>query len=727
MVLLLSVFTVSASETTTIDVDGFNFISWFKNTFNINSFSVVGDFRQCSNNAVKTIYFDYDDSMTSQIKASNWCSPPYSLVDIFDQNWNTIGEWKNSPSLRCGDRDGCIAEIYCCPRDECSSNNDCPSGSLCKTKQANDPNIIYRDGSNFRYCSDPVSVDCWYNPVGSNSCSIRTYLGQEDCPSTYIGRELYESKSNCINNIDVAECSSGQKSCDNDLYRDCINEQWTSWRNEVGECGYTEGESDGAINDYTYLEISDMNLPEQSRYVDFKDYFSVRVKNTGDFDIVFYVEAGFYTKDYSKNVAQLYSTFPIFSTTRIQDVVNCVEEENFVTTKKVTLKAGDSKLVELSKEPLPAYISLDIGEYILKNIKLDSFIGIYTAKSDGSSNCAVINAEGDVVEGTGGYIDMEYYPNYYVKDITNPIKSSIICGGEVYGLVDRNVLPSNPDTVEIKRDYKECITPNFETKELEDSYEANQTGNVIQGEKEVGESCDLNSDCITQYCDKNKWYSLETKCQPIPWDLADKTSLTREQISESTTSVLIASACLDSKHCIVGEGYEGKCIPLSKLRDDGVITKATEDKFFSKAGNMIDGGIVGGLIGGGGGLAACLLGVGAGTTGVVLSGGTAAPIIIPAVTSIACSALIGGGATVGAVVGARVAIGFNNKDEIVKYLKAEDDSAVGLCVAEKEGVGAISLEKYFGWAGFIPITGDKGVDGLIIILGLFSLGVIIIK
>ena len=53
----------------------------------------------------------------------------------------------------------------------------------------------------------------------------------------------------------------------------------------------------------------------------------------------------------------------------------------------------------------------------------------------------------------------------------------------------------------------------------------------------------------------------------------------------------------------------------------------------------------------------------------------------------------------------------------------DNPELAGTCRASK----GFDLEKYFGWAAFIPITGEKGVDGLIIVLSLFSLGVIILK
>ena len=49
----------------------------------------------------------------------------------------------------------------------------------------------------FNYCTEPsgVQVTCWYKANGD--CASRTYIGDTVCPATYMGKTLYDSRSEC--------------------------------------------------------------------------------------------------------------------------------------------------------------------------------------------------------------------------------------------------------------------------------------------------------------------------------------------------------------------------------------------------------------------------------------------------------------------------------------------------------------------------------------------------
>lgn len=55
------------------------------------------------------------------------------------------------------------------------------------------------------------------------------------------------------------------------------------------------------------------------------------------------------------------------------------------------------------------------------------------------------------------------------------------------------------------------------------------------------------------------------------------------------------------------------------------------------------------------------------------------------------------------------------------------ESSFGVCITNYSPSNGVQLEKYFGWAAFVNITGDKGVDGLIISFLMLFLLIIIMK
>ena len=224
----------------------------------------------------------------------------------------------------------------------------------------------------------------------------------------------------------------------------------------------------------------------------------------------------------------------------------------------------------------------------------------------------------------------------------------------------------------------------------------------------IGDACSENFQCASGYCDKNAWYSLGKTCQLIPWSELKKVGLERDEISDLTVNDLLAVACLSNSECIPKNNeLTAKCIPISKLKDEGTLTVGVNSFFDNaklKVNHAIGLGSTIGILSG----AACVTG----SALVIISapytfGGSA--VFVPAVASACTTVAIGG-----AIVGGWRGIGITEKDEIVKLLEAEDSDQVGLCVSEKES--KYDLEKYFGWAAFFSITGEKGVDGLIIIL-----------
>ena len=247
---LLIVGTVSAvtTEETTINVEGFDLISWFRHTFGIQEFSIVGDYRQCNRYPFKTLEFNKGAFMSES--ANSYCSSDHGLLDVFDKNWNTIGEWKDDIGLYCGDNDGCIVEVYCCPHKECFRDWECEdwygSGSDCKTKVADDVNIDYKSGSTFNYCTEPsgVQVTCWYKANGD--CASRTYIGDTVCPATYMGKTLYDSRSECEGQGNGNGNGDGDNGdgCTSHSYYECYDDN-VYWYDSCGvregkkeECGY---------------------------------------------------------------------------------------------------------------------------------------------------------------------------------------------------------------------------------------------------------------------------------------------------------------------------------------------------------------------------------------------------------------------------------------------------------------------------------------------------------
>ena len=234
---------------------------------------------------------------------------------------------------------------------------------------------------------------------------------------------------------------------------------------------------------------------------------------------------------------------------------------------------------------------------------------------------------------------------------------------------------------------------------------------------QIGDPCGSDLDCISGHCDDEGWFQVADVCQATPWSKLKKVGLERDEISDLTTNDLLSVACLENSECLpINENYTAKCIPISSLKADGTLTIGV-DSFFDNAVENINKGIIGGAIGGITGGILCIGGAGVIAIASVPSGGSSL-LATPALATV-CTAFIGAGA----ILGAETVIGISDKDKIVDLLEAEDADSVGLCVSEK--IGGIGFAKYTEWAAFFNITGDDGVDGLIIILiGLLAMVVV---
>lgn len=229
---------------------------------------------------------------------------------------------------------------------------------------------------------------------------------------------------------------------------------------------------------------------------------------------------------------------------------------------------------------------------------------------------------------------------------------------------------------------------------------------AITGDKEIGEECSTDIECSTLHCDKAHWYSLKSTCQPTPWDTIKKVAQPKSKIKDMTTMDKMAILCTSDNECVVEdpEKYKANCIPISILRDEGIVHEGTKE-FWDYADGFFYGTVGGGLAGAaiGGGL--CVLG------GAAI--GFIFPASIPAILAAGptiCSGITIVGAGVGAYEGLKAGVSIDEKSELAKAIGAEDDDAAGLCVEETKGFNIESL-------AFFDITGDKKTDGLIIGVG----------
>ncbi len=489
---------------------------------------------------------------------------------------------------------------------------NCPSTQIYTSESQCNANIVTE-----------ISKDCYYYLGTGNSCLLETYSATV-CPASFEGNTLYESKSVCEDNID------------------------------------TTGDTSGTITDSTIV-ATNIKLPP-----DGVETFKITLENKGDSESSIFVEAGFYTQNYALDVAKLPQgqviSGAIVPVGQVSSVVSCVPEEGFVKTVKVTLPAGGIRTITIKVDRLPTLVTLPIAEYVAKDIRLVSFVGLY-------ESCCVL--EGDSCkEGTGGYInyatDYDYDPNYIQSYL---IDQDITCGAEIYGKYDAvNFLIAAKDRVIITRDYTECISKDF--------------GFGTSKSLGLGD--------------------------------ARKISLTEEEIGEATSIRLLSSACKFPEQCLPRDNFTTTCVSISKLKSDEILFDSDEKDFFDKAEEITQAGLIGGSLGGLSGIAFCSM-----TVAVIGAGatfGAASLLAIPA-AAVTC-------ATVGALIGAGITVSGTfdlenlEEDQLLIDLNARNANEVGICTARPESSGA-GLDFLKGLA-FFDVTGDgkkDGTDGLIILIG----------
>lgn len=240
---------------------------------------------------------------------------------------------------------------------------------------------------------------------------------------------------------------------------------------------------------------------------------------------------------------------------------------------------------------------------------------------------------------------------------------------------------------------------------------------IANGTGQIGDPCSNDIDCETKHCDKNHWYSTTSKCQPIPWDELKRVAVPRDEIATMTTSDKMALLCTTDANCVVSkdpEEYKADCVPIATLREEGLIGEDKKE-FYDVTNAFFYGGGGGALLGGALGGGICV--GGAAIIGFVF------PPSIPALVAAGptvCSYMTIGGGVVGAYEGTKAALAIDEKSDLAKAVKAEDDYAVGMCVESPKG-GILELFKFLA---FFDVTGDgkkDGMDGMI-----FAFGIIIL-
>ena len=255
-----------------------------------------------------------------------------------------------------------------------------------------------------------------------------------------------------------------------------------------------------------------------------------------------------------------------------------------------------------------------------------------------------------------------------------------------------------------------------------------KSGGNGDGKAGIGEPCTTDSDCESGHCDKQGWWIFGSyKCSPVPWGEIPRLPVTKDKVATMTTKDKLGHLCLTSTQCIEVENYEVSCVSIKSLKDEGVITDPVN--FLEGTKTTIDG-IIGSATGFAiGGAAIC--GTTAVLAGLACIGSGVGCFTLPAAVG-ACTTVTGGAALIGAGVGyssAQKQIAVSREDPLVKAVEAEDESMVGLCIAEKktEG-GVINLDNLFKWAAFFDITGDgqkDWIDGLlIVIIGIIGLSIL---
>jgi len=282
---LLLVSTMSlvsaATGASNIEISGdedFSFIRWFKHTFFIQEFSVVGDFRQCGPSLAGYEEFSRGDSVN--VYANDYCSGT-GLLDVFTEGYEPFMEFPNSLTSSTCSSDTCHIEIYCCDEETCDDDNDCEDwygegseceevdctpwkngGYKCTAEGVVETEIPYYYDW-FRYCT-AGGITCYYNPPGKDYCRDRFYAGEDDCPPTYINQELFEDEDDCEDNIGTSHAS--KKCYADDVYWYDSNDNREDKFEECGALGCSNGACNtddddddlGACDDYSTRAVCEL-------------------------------------------------------------------------------------------------------------------------------------------------------------------------------------------------------------------------------------------------------------------------------------------------------------------------------------------------------------------------------------------------------------------------------------------------------------------------------------
>lgn len=701
------------------------FFNNLNHALNTGTFSVVGNSRTCgtSGGNPNKQWNNIPTNQVTSLKASDYCTGGYGLFDFFTNGWTPYVEFKDSLYVKCG-TGPCNIQLYCCPKKEpdCSQADiiSCGTGSTCKTVSCyptpegantfyscpNENNILY-ERSSYSYCTSSNTMTCYYR-LGYD-CPSNIYdksLFPNSCESyEYSGGKLYSSYNTCKGELgrcqSDSECNPGQvcssgncvnpSGCTPDCTNKCggvsngcggtCNAECDSSGNPVSSGTCSDGirnqdetgvDCGGICNDCgtpttddlsQYIIVSNIKLPSYGlgsfESVGTERSFKVTLKNTDSKIQVVNVEAGFYTYYYAKNVAKLFS---IYSTVAPQPIANCVGTEPFVKTVAVTLRPRESKTIEIKIAPINSYVTMPIGNYILEQTKLTSFLGVMAHAGDNACCKKLTDFEG-CVGGTGGYIDSKYDPGFYIKDSSMILNEDITCGGEIYGKIDHNF--GSTDKIIVNKKYQECIDYTFYTKS--GTIDENATRDYLD---EIGS-----------------------------FEKIKKFSLTKNEIKSFPTQDLIASSCLSSSECLERENYSVSCIRLNKLKEEGLIGDTEVNDMANKAKATF----AGGAFGAGAFLTICAI----------------SPLVTAGASLIACGI---GGALIGSTLGFGLAEiddedFFNKDDALTKAIKSGDSTSYGICTAEPKGLDIMGFLEKIGKA--LPITKNPQTDGIIIVVGAF--------
>lgn len=636
----------------------FDLTLWLQKTFGMNTFSVVGDARTCNLQPAKTITVPKGTSKS--VTASEYCTSGQALIDVFGGNYQAyLWEEKNVGGVTCNSYDYCLIEVYCCSKPECtvSSNSGCGSSEKCTKVDCSVwsgksygsaplyrctgiggaiENEIPYVNSYYNYCKQIEYTKCYY-ASGGTLCSERSYdrslcpsCGQGSC-SSYSGKTLYSDKSVCESHIPSGGpvcgngvCESGEtitscaSDCGSTCTPDCTNKCGGVSNGCGGTCDASCGSGKGDIR-----TNGQWSIVKQSAYLDDTATIRVPLKNFGDKEETINLEAGFYSENYAKDVADLFSTFTLFSSV---PAPNCNEAEKFVQTREVTLAAGESETIEIEVVPYHAFSTYEKGAYNLNTDQLIVFYGLYKECLGG-----YINEAGTT--GKGIMFDYSEYPISCSFKIGPVGGADVWCGNEKIGTCSGSTLTIN----------EKCLIP--------------LTVDVVNGTTPP--------------------VSMVDRTNLVG---AKKIALTEKEISESTSYELLASACKTNDECFAvlekeGEDASVSCISIAKLREKGVLSEADSSNFFTNAKTIVKGASYSAA----GGIAACLLIGGGSLIAAPFTLGTSIAVLgTAAATCGSIGALVGGTAT-------SIYLDLTKDDNLLDSLQASNENEVGICTKSSGG------------------------------------------